>query len=261
MIEQVDVVVLAGNGGLGGFPHKALLPLGDKVMVDHVVTALKNCPEVRKIVLVGPREELKKFYTPEGAGGGRFFFAEAGESLLDSFRSGVRTLEETGEFQWVLACTGDIPFLTTEALTDFFERCRSLEADFYYPVIPKEKAEEKFPGVRRTYARLQDGTFTGGNIFLIKRNALEHCLPIAQEVVSLRKKPVALARLVGIDIFWKYLLGKLKISDVEKRAYELLGCRGRAIITPYPEIGVDIDKELDLELANRLFSGDRRKEG
>jgi molybdopterin-guanine dinucleotide biosynthesis protein A len=258
MIDQVDAVVLAGNGGLAGFPHKALIPLGGRVMVDYVVTALRNCSEVRKIVLVGSSEELKKIYSGEGAA--QLLFAEGGASLLDSFRSGLRVLEEVGEFQWVLACTGDIPFLTVGALSDFLARCRAVEADFYYPVIPREKAEEKFPGVKRTYARLQEGTFTGGNIFLIKRSALEHCLPIAQEVVSLRKKPVALARFVGIDVFWKYLLGRLKISDVEKRALELVGCRGRAVITPYPEIGVDIDKESDLELARRLFSGDWRKE-
>ncbi len=256
MIDRVDAVILAGDGD-GGFraafspagaaPSKALLPIGPRLMVDYVMDALKSCPEIQKIVLVGP-EELHGLYGEEPG----LLLASAGASPLESFALGVAALAEGTP--WVLACAGDIPFLTPAAVADFLNKCREREADFYYPIIPRETAESRFPGVRRTYARLQEGVFTGGNMFLVDRRILQACMEKAAEFIRLRKKPAALARLVGFGVLWKYLFGRLSVREAEQRVSELLGACGAAVITSYPEIGVDVDKPADLALARRLLA-------
>lgn len=261
MIEKVAAVILAGEGTLAGGDvegeekrNKALLPLGDRVMVDYVIAALKACPDIERIVLVGP-PDLVSLYEREP----EILFATPGSSPLGSFAAGVDALGSPGNgaSPWVLACTGDIPFLTPEAVSDFIARCRERDADFYYPVVRQETAESRFPGVKRTYARLHDGTFTGGNLLLVNKGILDRCLAKAEEFVRLRKNPAALARLVGIGLLWKYITGQLTISEAERRVSSLIGARGAAVISSYPEIGVDVDKPSDLQLAERELARSR----
>ncbi len=257
-IERVNAVVLAGGGGIRQASgaeagvNKAAVEIGPAKMVEYVVAALRSSPGVAAVVVVIPEQLRGAWRGDEGV-----LFAEPGPTPLGSFANGVSVLDglpDRGGTEWILACTGDIPFLTPEAVADFLERCRQREADLYYPIIPRQAAEQRFPGVRRTYARLRDGVFTGGNLFLVRRGIIERCLPRAEEFVRLRKKPLALAGLVGMGILLKYLCGSLSVADAERRVSSLFGIRGAAVVTPYAEIGVDVDKDSDLELARKLLA-------
>lgn len=248
MIDRVDAVILAGGGGIEeGAPVKALITIDSRLMVDYVVEALRNSQKIEHIVLVGHDGDLRPLY----GNAEEFFYAEQGSTPLGSFAAGVNVLETANP--WVLVCTGDIPFLTTEAVDDFISKCSEREADFYYPIVRKETVENRFPDVKRTYASLRDGTFTGGNLLLMRREIISGCLPIAEEFVRLRKNPPAMARLVGLGILWKYFFGQLTIAEAERRVSKLVGAKGLAVISGYPEIGVDVDKASDLELARSLF--------
>ncbi|BDG17264.1 NTP transferase domain-containing protein [Thermus brockianus] len=144
----------------------------------------------------------------------------------------------------VLVATADIPHLTPEAVRFVLERAP--EAALVYPIVPKEEVEARFPRTRRTYARLKEGTFTGGNLLLLDKALFFQALPLAKRVVALRKRPLALARLVGLDILLKLLWGRLSLAEVEARASRILGVEARALVTPYPEVGVDVDREEEL---------------
>ena len=245
MIDRVDAVILAGGGEIEpGTGVKGMLTIGSRMMVEYVIEALYNSRYIDQIVVVGP-EAMKENCMVQG-----LLFALPGNTILDSFSHGLEALN--GAQPWVLACTGDIPFLTPEAVDDFIDKCREREADFYYPIIRKETAEKRFPGAKRTYASLQDGAFTGGNLFLLRREIIGHCLSVAAEFVKHRKNPAALARLVGFGMLWKYFFGQLTIAEAERRVSQLVGARGSAVITSYAEIGVDVDKPSDLELAKEL---------
>jgi CTP:molybdopterin cytidylyltransferase MocA len=268
MITRVDVVVLAGGGSLkddscdsgdgdrqasagpAAAQNKALLPIGGRPMVDYVIQALKDCPVVANIVLAGD-DSLKQTYGLESG----LLFAPSGDSPLGSLTSGAAVLgAHPGAADWVLACTGDIPFLTAGAVSDFIDRCNRREADFYYPINPRQAAESRFPGVRRTYAKLRDGVFTGGNLFLVRRSIVDDALPKAEDFIRLRKKPVALARLVGFGFLFAYVFGFMTLSLAERKVSALVGYRGAAVISGYAEIGVDVDKTSDLAMARRLLA-------
>ncbi len=313
MINRVDAVVLAGGGTLkadvpggkkkaasqaGASPdaaeaapakasvdtargNKALLTIGGRPMVDYVTEALRNCPEVGKIVLVGDAS-LQKAYRfrtsglhaglhvgqeqrPEAgsrtlekeqeARGWEPLFASPGDSPLGSLASGVSVLENAPDAaDWILPCTADIPFLSPGAVSEFLRQCSRREADFYYPITTRQAAESRFPGVKRTYVRLRDGVFTGGNLFLVRRSIAGEALPKAEDFIRLRKKPVAMARLVGFGFLLAYLFGFMTIAAAERRISSLVGYRGAAVISDYPEIGVDVDKVSDLDMARRLLA-------
>ncbi len=54
--------------------------------------------------------------------------------------------------------------------------------------------------------------------------------------------------MIGMDIIFKFIFRQLTIDDVIKRVADKLGLKGRAIVCPYPEIGMDVDKPHQLEI-------------
>ncbi|MFA7468550.1 MAG: nucleotidyltransferase family protein [Desulfotomaculaceae bacterium] len=245
MINSVDVIILAGSRNDGPLKscvsteYEALIPIGGKTMVEHVVGALKQTGRVKRIVIAGPPQELVRLFGDEGE---YISIVPNGATIDENVSLGLEFLNEKG---WVLAVSSDIPLLTPEAVNDFLDRCTE-DADFYYPVVTKDSVVKTFGEIKRTYIKVCDGTFTGGNIFLFKSEIAKVCLEKGRELISLRKSPFKLARVLGLGFLLKFLTGSLKISDAEKVVSSLLKAEGRAVITEFPEIGVDVDKPADL---------------
>lgn len=242
---MIDVVILAGGDSWGlaedGSLPKSLLPLKDKLMLDYILEALDACPLLGKKVLVGPP------IVKEKRGEKVDFFVQGGENIFSNVVLGLQALPTA---QQVLVVTSDIPLLTKAALEDFLQRCSEQEAQFYYPIIAKEVNERKYPGNKRTYVSLREGTFTGGNIFLVEPLAITKSAALAQKIIALRKKPLKLVSVLGWTFLCKLLFHLLTIRELEDRVSALFQVKAVSIVTPYPEIGVDIDKPSDLSLLN-----------
>jgi hypothetical protein len=67
-----------------------------------------------------------------------------------------------------------------------------------------------------------------------------------------RKNPLQLARLFGWDVLLRFALRRLSIADAEQRASQVIGAPVRAVISPYAEIGVNVDRVSDIALAEEL---------
>jgi len=248
---MTDVLVLAGslnNGPLqscSSVPYEAMIKIGNQVMVNHVVNAMLQSERVGRVTVVGP-PELKKILLPG------ITLVECGQTVMENLQRGCALFDRP-----VLVATADIPLLTPEAVRGFIDLCGDQRDDLYFPVVPRELVEQRFPGVKRTYVRFKEGTFTGGNLFLINPLAVEKCLTLGQELVNLRKSPLALARRVGLTLLLKLLFRSLSLAEAQAGASKLLGIKGRAVICPYPETGVDVDKPGDLECVCKIMEQDR----
>jgi hypothetical protein len=157
----------------------------------------------------------------------------------------------------VLFSSADIPLITSEAVEDFLEKCRPHDHDFYYPIISKENCESRFPEVKRTYLTLQEGIFTGGNIFLVNPAVIEPSLEIIKDFLKARKKPAKMLSYLGTGFLIRYMTKRLTIPQLEKRFSQLLKLRAKAVISNYPEIGIDVDKPTDLELVRNILEMDQ----
>lgn len=249
-------IVLAGGQktGLLDDPTRsiceALLPIGDKYMIEYVVDALSQSANIKDIIVAGPLEEISKVFRnrPE------ITLVPSGDTTIRSLLNALDKVpaDFTGK---VLVVTADIPLLTTEAVDDFFNLCRGKEGDLFYPIVSKEANEKKYPGVRRTYVNLKEGIFTGGNLILLNPRVARKCVSVAEELVRLRKSPISLAFYVGWGILLRYVLGILSLRDAEEKVSELLGIKGTGIISSFPEIGIDVDKLSDLHLVRKKLVG------
>ena len=254
---QYDAIVLAGGESssdlkkIAPYDNEALIIIGNYPMIFYVYVALRASASIRNIVVSGPVESLRCILPKDE----KLYFVEGGENAIVSFANGVDFLQSIGISEKVLALPTDIPFITTEAIEDFISRSEAIPGDFYYPVTSKADNDLKFPGIVRTYVKLREGTFTGGNLFLIRSQIIEHCLDMGVKLVARRKNPLAMAKLFGLGLVWQYLTHRLSIEMAEKRFYKVMGIRGKGIVSPYAEVGVDVDKPSDLVMAQDFLTG------
>ncbi|NLJ55840.1 MAG: NTP transferase domain-containing protein [Firmicutes bacterium] len=254
---MIDCVVLAGGPGVEmgaqeAARNKALLKIGRQAMVSYVLQSYRRVQEIERMVLVGPVEELN-FLQAEYA---LETVPESG-SLLDNLLAAIRFLQTDKP---VLISTADIPLVSPAAVEDFLHQCASFEHDFYYPIVSREDCEKKFPGMRRTYVSLQEGSFTGGNIFLVNPTKIEPAVPLLRKFMEHRKNPLKMVSLLGTGFVLRALAKKISIPSLEARFSELFQISARAIISRYAEISFDVDKDDDLLLARQILESEQAQQ-
>lgn len=247
--HPIKAIVLAGGlAHWAGLP-KALLPVGDETLGQRTARILKAIPSVTSIVVVAEPSVL------EGLPEGIMRVPSVGDLWANTL-AGIDALSPSPEDD-LLLCAADMPFLTVEALQTFLTAAVNTGADLVYLAVPLT-ALQGFLGtekVHRTSATLKEGTLTGGNLFLLKAKALPNITALAQQAIRFRKNPLRLGRLAGWHVIARFLLRRLSVRDLERRAEELLGCRCKAVIADLPELAFDVDKPEDYQLAQRLLSG------
>jgi molybdopterin-guanine dinucleotide biosynthesis protein A len=247
----VDVIVLAGekkdisNSSGEEKINKAFYKIKDKYMIEYVVEALRNSGSIDRITVVGPKDKLEPVI-----GGIVDNVIEGTGSIVSNI---LLALECFPGEKNILVVTSDIPMITREAIEDFIERCREKDVDLCYSIVDKKINDQKYPGIRRTYARLWEGQFTGGNVFYFDPAIKDKCKDFVEEMLEYRKSPAKMAGVLGFVFLLRLALGILTINAIERKFKSLLGIRGAAIISPYPEISNDVDRLSDLEFIERYM--------
>ncbi len=197
---------------------------------------LAEAPSVGKVVAVGPAEELRRVCGDLLAG----VVPETGGSLVDNAIAGLGALPPA---DLVLTAASDIPLITGEALEEFLRACTNEAADLYYPIVPQSVMEDRYPGARKTFVRVLDGSFTGGSVFIFNPGVVPQVRDFVEKMVRARKKPWIMASLVGWSTAMKLTSGRLSIKEVEEKLGEITRLVLRAVIIRRPELALDGDLE------------------
>lgn len=238
-MEPTTAVVLAGGGiepewqAQAGVRSRAEVVVGDVPMYQHVLRALQGVDGIRSILMVGD--------VPEGT---RYTVLPPSANLLENVRIGL----EQSPTESVLFATVDLPFLTAESVRFFLETSLSSGAALTYAVVPVDLCRERFPMMKRTTVRLCEGEVTGGNLFWARRAIALRELPRLEALYQARKQPVRMAMHIGLGLLVRFLAAQylnprwLSIEQIEQRVAQILHVPVKAIMTPYPEVGTDIDR-------------------
>lgn len=235
----VTAVVLAGGEASDvlakdlAVEAKALLPIGPWPMGAYVLAALRAAPAVGDIVYVGPVDV--------GFAGMYDVDVPSGARITDSLALGLgAAMGRAARSDRFLVVTADIPFVDGEVISRFLESAP--EADLVYAVVREEAARARFPFQKRTYVRLQGGRLTGGNVVLLSRAVVPKLLSVLDRVFRARKNPASLAAILGLDVLFGLLLGRAKLSTLERRASKILGAEARALVSDDAELAADVDR-------------------
>lgn len=247
--NMLNTIILAGSQSdesWSGFKNKCLIEINKKTLIEYVIDALKNADDIGKIVVVGPKDDMA-----DVIGGKVDDIIDSKGSIVENLMKGINYFDSD---EHLLVCTADIPLITADTINDFVTRCKESKGDFCYPVVEKSLNVKLYPEMERTYVKVKEGTFTGGNITYIKSSVIQSSLPLIEKLVDYRKSPFKMARVFGFWFFIKLLLGRLSIEDAEKKVFNILNIKAKCIISEHPEIANDVDKLSDVIIVNAHLS-------
>ena len=245
---KVDALILAGGEGEVIDPAvriKGLVPISGRPMVQWVVEAMCAAETISQIAVVVPHAEGLGEWTSLVD-----HLVISDSTFIDNALVGLAVF---GTGKPVLGATGDLPALTAEAIDDYVTRSLESGADFTYPLIRAADMDEQFPGSQRSFVKIAGGEVTGGNLMLVSAELVARHRGLIQRLFETRKSPVRMAQVIGLPFILKYVTGRLRVDDVERKMEQLLGGTCAAIYTPYASIGADVDKPIDVVVAERVL--------
>ncbi|MBI4769468.1 MAG: nucleotidyltransferase family protein [Chloroflexi bacterium] len=250
---QIDAVVTAGGIPAPDEPlypftqgkSKAMLAVAGKPMVQWVLDALSGSPNVRRVAIVGLSGEEGLHYARTLG-----FVPNQGD-MLHNIRAGAEwVLGQDRSATHVLIVSSDIPTITPQCVDWLVETALTTDHDLYYTLVPQETMEKRFPGSKRTYTRLKEMTVCGGDMNLAKAALIAGETDLWNQIIAARKSALKQASLVGLEPLLLLLTRRLTIERAERIVQKRLSIRGKALPSPYAELGMDVDKPRQLELVS-----------
>ena len=247
----MDAVVIAGGVPKPEDPlyvftqgqPKALLDVAGKPMAQWVLDALEGASQVERVVVIGLDKESGLACTKPL----RYFSSQGG--MLQNIVFGVeQVIAQNPDARQVLLVSSDIPGIKAEMVDWVINNAMRTDDDLYYHVIPQEVMEKRYPGSRRTYTQLKDAVICGGDMNVIASRAVKKSREKWVKLIAARKNPLKQAAIIGVDTLLLMALKALTLDGAVKKVSQRLGLIGRAVLCPYAEVGMDVDKPAQLEL-------------
>jgi GTP:adenosylcobinamide-phosphate guanylyltransferase len=249
----MDAIISAGGTIDPGNPlydlskggPKAMIELAGKPMIQWIVDALNQSELVDSIFIVGLPDDtqLKSEKT--------LYFLPGGKTLMDSALSGMyKIVELKPDTAYCLFVSTDIPAITKEIIDWMISSAVEPGIDIFYNVIPRDVMEKRFPESKRSYIRFKDVTVCSGDmhVFNAQRGIAFKDDVKWKNIVESRKLPLNQMVAIGFDLLFRMIFKKPTLEDAVKLVCRRLGINGRVVVSPYAELGMDIDKPFQLNI-------------
>lgn len=226
----------------GGVSHKALLPIDGVPMVVRVVTALQAVPTIGHIVVCLEDPAILAGILP------------AGVQVVSSRPEGPSASVLDGLAQCgtpLLVTTADNALLQPEWVEELLHKSAP-QTDIAVAVATQAAIQHSVPQTKRTYIRLTDMVFSGCNLFYFKTPASARVADLWRSVEKNRKHPLRVAWTLGLGILLRAVLGRLSTRALYARIHTLTGARAELLPLSDGRAAVDVDKEADIILAQKL---------
>lgn len=257
-IETFTALVLAGTRAGGdplahhaGVSHKCLVPLAGKPMLLWVVDALLASPSVGRIAisidksdaifdLLGPLIDQDRCHVLPSA-------ESPSRSVLAALDAGEVGLP-------ALVTTADHPLLGADMVEHFLAGARASGADLAVGLVGAETILAAHPEAVRTFLRFRDGRYSGANLFALLAPEGRRAVTFWRRVEVERKRPWRMVRAFGLGPLLAYFFGLSTLDATMARAGTIIGARTTAVVLPFAEAAIDVDKPADLELVERILA-------
>lgn len=247
----MNAIVIAGGIPLPEDPlytytegrSKAMLDIAGKPMAQWVLDALSAAQKVDNVIIIGMSEK-----TGVTCARPTYYVPNQGRMLANIVAGVEKSLEISPEKEYVLIVSSDIPGLKGEMVDWLVGEIEKAPADIYYGVIPRQVMDQRYPNSKRTWTRMKEMEVCGADINACHVSMATEHLDLWENLIGNRKSPLKQILAVGWDTALLLLLRKLTVEELVHRVAERLGIRGKAIIWPWAEAGMDVDKPHQLEM-------------
>lgn len=247
-MRKYNMIILAGGEDQHwckqyGYKTKPFLPLNGKPMLEYVVNAFDKSAYVDKIIVVGPDEldelDCMKYVHKR---------VQSGKSFVSNLLRGICYIKAAlykcaHKHDGYLISFCDAAYLNARVVNNTIENLVKHDPGFALHYVPKEViGDAGFVTENRTFMYVKDKPYTGANIYFVKK--FSAVLRVLRDLVTMRKYRKTPAK----------MLEHLECSDqpfsyIEQVLSRKMKVKAKIFISPYAEMGVDIDKPIDYELA------------
>lgn len=260
----MPAVVTAGGRIDGEFAReagtdlKALVPVGGRPVLAHVIDALRGSGNVSHVFVVGPKARLEAAVVGTLADD----VLEEGETGPENFRRGLsRCVEARGGGDGpALLCATDLAFLDAPTVRWLADKAPA-EADIVFPIVEEPTYLAAFPGSPNAFAPLVDGRLTGGSLQIVRPRVILENMHLIEAGFAARKSQIAMARLLGPGLVLRFLLKRLTVAAAAARVEQVIGCRVHALLVgpeapgfAGPRLCADIDGPEDYAYVRRRWA-------
>jgi GTP:adenosylcobinamide-phosphate guanylyltransferase len=247
----MDAVVIAGGVPEPGEPlyeytqggSKAMLDVSGKPMIQWVLDALNGASMIEDVIIIGlpVNDDLD---CPKAAS----CLPSQGD-MIANLRGGIiELLRNKPQASHALVASSDIPAITHEMVQWLVDTTMQTDKDAYYTVITRQVMEKRFPASNRSYVRLKDMEVCGGDMNVIATRMVTTNDEVWGKLVAARKNALKQASLLGFDTLLLLMLHAITLDAAVKKVTRRLHITGQAVLSPYAEIGMDVDKPHQLEM-------------
>ncbi len=258
--KKFNALILAG-GTTEPIPEgqasnkKAMWTIDGKPLITYIANAIEGIKtaDIENKTVIGPKECSEAIgweHLPENG------------SFIENIIAGLKHIQAISQEQTTSAssdyptpliiATADMPYIKPETIEQLIARHNPHYSSLTVPYILREEYEMQYPDMKRTWTKLNEGELTTGNVFIMQPEAVLKAyhdnVEKFEAVVNARKNPVKMAKTVGFGFLIRLLASNytrwnaLGLADVEKRAEDIFGIKGKTVYFSRPELYVDIDK-------------------
>lgn len=239
-------MVLAGSRGpsdpvalASGVSSKALAELAGRPMIDHVISALRECRLVGRIAVSGAADLP---LAPD------VDLLPAEPTPASSVLSAIDRMGTP-----LLVTTADNPLLSAETVEEFLTGAEMTGADAVAGFATREIAELAGNPGRRTYLKFRDEAVSGCNLFAFSTPAGRHAAAFWRKLETQRKRPWRMALSIGPGTLASYLMGSLTLDNAVRAIGEKAQCTGGAVRLQDRYAAHDVDRPEDLAFAQKII--------
>ena len=229
-----------------GTELKALIPVAGVPMVRRPVDALLASNDIAAVRVLTQQPDRLAAVLPVHSK----LSVVRSQGTIASTLAALCTDPET---PWpLLVTTADHALLDEAMIADFCEMAAG--AVIAVAVVERGQLMALLPGSRRTWIPFKGGAYSGANLFALGGKEALPAIAMWRAVEQDRKKGWRLLWQLGPSLFLGAMLRLLTLRQVLARIGGKLGIEIRPVVMSDPLACVDVDKQDDLELVERLLA-------
>jgi GTP:adenosylcobinamide-phosphate guanylyltransferase len=229
-----------------GTDLKALIPVAGTPMVRRPVEALLRSADIAAVRVLAQQPERIGAVLPANPK----LSVTASHGTIAATLAALCTDPTT---PWpLLVTTADHALLDEAMIADFCGRAAG--AAIAIAVVDRAALSARLPDSKRTWIPFRGGAYSGANLFALGGPQALSAIALWRAVEQDRKKGWKLLWQLGPALFLGAMLRLLSLEQVLQRIDGKLDLAMRPVVMRDPLAAVDVDKQADLDLVERLIA-------
>jgi hypothetical protein len=255
---RYTALVLAASRGnvdplaeAGGVSHKCFIDIAGQPMLRRVVEAVLASGRIGRTIVGIEADSIAEARAILSAlpGAETIEFVASRETIGASVAAVA-----TEEMLPLVITTGDNALHTAEMVRYFCDSLDDVAEDGAIGLTPASYVLEKYPEGNRAFHRFRDGAFSSCNLYALLTPKSLEAPRIFNSGGQFGKKPRRLIGAFGLFAFLLYKSRLFTLRTVLSALSRTIGVRTAPILMPFAEGPIDVDRQVDWDLANRIVA-------